>query len=153
MAEQTARAAAEEAELLKRVISQLPRPIMSSRTETSITLSLARLIKTSGDDKVRLDLKTVHESSSAEMLMMARYLYTLNAAHSPLLAERQSNTHNICSCMLLCRPREHAADCHKLPDALLWQQQPCTVNMKQLPCTQPPCKCVCRDAAGMNLGC
>ena len=52
MAEQRARAAAEEAELLRRVISQLPRPIMSSRTETSITLSLARLIKSSGDDKV-----------------------------------------------------------------------------------------------------
>lgn len=54
VAEQSARAAAEEAELLRRVISQLPRPIMLSRTETSITLSLARLIKSSGDDKVPL---------------------------------------------------------------------------------------------------
>ena len=71
MAEQTARAAAEEAELLKRVISQLPRPIMSSRTETSITLSLARLIKTSGEDKVPLHLYAMHRPSSAEVLMMA----------------------------------------------------------------------------------
>ena len=53
-AEQSARAAAEEAELLRRVVSQLPRPIMASRTETSITLSLARLIKSSGGDKVPL---------------------------------------------------------------------------------------------------
>lgn len=63
MAEQTARAAAEEAELLRRVISQLPRPIISSRTETSITLSLARLIKTSGDDKVPLLRNAMHEPS------------------------------------------------------------------------------------------
>ena len=53
LAEQSARAAAEEAELLQRVILQLPRPTMSSRTETSITLSLARLIKSSGEDKVQ----------------------------------------------------------------------------------------------------
>lgn len=51
--EQKARADAEEADLLRRVISQLPRPTMASRTETTITLSLARLIKSSGDDKVR----------------------------------------------------------------------------------------------------
>ena len=51
--EQKARADAEEAGLLRRVISQLPRPTMASRTETSITLSLARLIKSSGDDKVQ----------------------------------------------------------------------------------------------------
>lgn len=53
-AEQTARAAAEEAEALHRLCSQLPRPIMSARTETSITLSLARLMKSSGEDKVIL---------------------------------------------------------------------------------------------------
>ena len=52
-AEQEARAAAEEVEALRRTISQLPRPTMASRSETSITLSLARLAKTSGEDKVR----------------------------------------------------------------------------------------------------
>ena len=53
-AEQTARAEAEETEALRRLCSQLPRPIMSARTETSITLSLARLMKSSGEDKVIL---------------------------------------------------------------------------------------------------
>ena len=53
-AEQTACAAAEEAEALRRLCSQLPRPIMSARTEISITLSLARLMKSSGEDKVIL---------------------------------------------------------------------------------------------------
>ena len=52
-AEQEARAAAEEVEALRRTVSQLPRPRMASRSETSITLSLARLAKTSGEDKVR----------------------------------------------------------------------------------------------------
>ena len=52
-AEQEARTAAEEIEALRRTISQLPRPTMASRSETSITLSLARLAKTSGEDKVR----------------------------------------------------------------------------------------------------
>ena len=52
-AEQEARVAAEEVEALRRTISQLPRPTMSSRSETSITLSLARLAKSSGEDKVR----------------------------------------------------------------------------------------------------
>lgn len=51
-AEAATRAAAEEAELLKRMISQLPRPTMASRSENSVTLSLARLVKTSGEDKV-----------------------------------------------------------------------------------------------------
>lgn len=52
-AEQEAQAAAEEVEALRRTISQLPRPTMASRSETGITLSLARLARTSGEDKVR----------------------------------------------------------------------------------------------------
>ena len=53
-AEQIARAEAEETEALRRLCSQLPRPIMSARTESSVTLSLARLMKSSGEDKVIL---------------------------------------------------------------------------------------------------
>ena len=68
LAEQSARAAAEEAELLRRVISQLPRPIMATRTETSITLSLARLIKSSGGDKVLTRFFPLHDIECPESM-------------------------------------------------------------------------------------
>lgn len=51
-AEAKARALAQETEMLRKLISQLPRPTMAERAETSITLSMARLAKATGDNQV-----------------------------------------------------------------------------------------------------
>ncbi len=50
-AEAKARALAQETEMLRKLISQLPRPTMANRSETSITLSMARLAKATGEDQ------------------------------------------------------------------------------------------------------
>jgi hypothetical protein len=52
-AEAHARAKAQEEEMLYKIISQLPRPTMAERTETSVTLSMARLAKATGGSQVR----------------------------------------------------------------------------------------------------
>ncbi|EIE23223.1 hypothetical protein COCSUDRAFT_66228 [Coccomyxa subellipsoidea C-169] len=51
-AEARARAQAQEEEVLYKVISQMPRPTMAERTETSVTLSMARLAKATGGSQL-----------------------------------------------------------------------------------------------------
>lgn len=50
--EACARRAAQEAEVLRKMISQLPRPTMAARTETSVTLSMARLARATSNEQV-----------------------------------------------------------------------------------------------------
>jgi hypothetical protein len=49
--ETRARAAAQNNEMLKRLLNQITRPTLAARTETSVTLSMSRVLKPGADDK------------------------------------------------------------------------------------------------------
>ncbi len=63
--------------MLRKLISQLPRPTMAARTETSVTLSMARLARATSNDQV--------ESPVAAVTATARCLLGPGGGHQGLL--------------------------------------------------------------------